>query len=149
MTIGGMSITTKAVTGDGFGTPAHFDKEDFGGYSWLIFYRLGSDEAEVIGGAFYFPEFGMRFQPGRCSAMLLNTQGVEHGTTPSRSDGDARVVATAVYANNQCVIYRRKYLRGEYKDLVDRRYVLEQSKIPHKLRKIQAVQAVLDLNPHG
>ena len=81
MTIGGMSITTKAVTGDGFGTPAHFDKEDFGGYSWLIFYRLGSDEAEVIGGAFYFPEFGMRFQPGRCSAMLLNTQGVEHGTT--------------------------------------------------------------------
>ena len=68
---------------------------------------------------------------------------------PRRSDGDARVVATAVYANNQCVIYRRKYLRGEYKDLVDRRYVLEQSKIPHKLRKIQAVQAVLDLNPHG
>lgn len=97
-------FTTKATSGRGFGSALHHDKFDFGDYSCLAFYATGAKPEALKGGTVYFPHLGLAVQPQGCTAMLLKTTTVYHGTTPSWTDnGDAEYLATALVANENAV----------------------------------------------
>ena len=142
--LGSIACTAKAATLLGYGNTWHMDVRDFGGYSWLIFYLLG-DERAIRGGTFYFPTLGLKFQPGKCSALYLETSAVEHATFPSWSEpaGAARYVATAIYANKQALGASENYLMN---GKINAGFYLESVRIGERIRKDPQIAAVLELN---
>ena len=143
LTVGSMGATGKAGTAGGYGNYWHRDTRDWRGYSWLDFFLLG-DERAIRGGTFYFPELGLKFQPGKCSALYMETSEVMHATSTSWSEpaGAARYVATAIYVNKQALGASQAYAqKGE----IDESFFLEPSAISDEDRKDPRIAAALEL----
>ena len=145
--MGSLPGTAKACTAYGYGNFWHVDSRDLGGFSWLIFYLLGKEKA-IRGGTFYFPDLGLSFQPGKCSAMYLATRSVAHATTPSSSvpHGAARYTATAIFANAAAITGGEKHLQKTGEMELEERLVLSPERIEKEHKKDSRVQAILNLN---